>query len=103
MAEEEGFDIGRDLPVFLASVLDKMEYICQNDEGEGAAEAHAKVIDQSIRMLRSIRDLLLFLMAKGFHHDLWHLGTEQVQFLQDCLNYISETLFFLKSHLYIRE
>ena len=56
MAEEEGFDIGRDLPVSLASVLDKTEYICQNDEGEGAAEAHAKVIDQSIRMLRSIRD-----------------------------------------------
>ncbi|XP_068723738.1 uncharacterized protein [Montipora capricornis] len=56
MADEEGFDIGRDLPVFLASVLDKTEYIWQNDEGEGAAEAHAEVIDQSIRMLRSIRD-----------------------------------------------
>ena len=41
MADEEGFDIGRDL---------------QNDEGEGAAEAHAEVIDQSIRMLRSIRE-----------------------------------------------
>ena len=56
MADEEGFDIGRDLSVFLASVLDKTEYICQNDEGEGATEAHAEVIDQSIRMLRSIRD-----------------------------------------------
>ena len=40
----------------LASVLDKTEYICQDDEGEGAAEAHAEVIDQSIRMLRSIID-----------------------------------------------
>ena len=56
MADKEGFDIGRDLPVFLASVLDKTEYICQNDEGEGAAEAHVEVIDQSIRMLRSIID-----------------------------------------------
>ena len=56
MADEEGFDIGRDLPVFLASVLDKTEYICQNDEGERAAEAHAEVIDQSIRILRPIRD-----------------------------------------------
>ena len=56
MADEEGFDIGRDLPVFLASVLDKTEYIGQNDEGQGAAEAHAEVIDQSIRMFRSIRD-----------------------------------------------
>ncbi|KAK2559501.1 hypothetical protein P5673_018147 [Acropora cervicornis] len=33
MADEEGFDIGRDLLVFLASLLDKTEYICQNDEG----------------------------------------------------------------------
>ena len=56
MADEKGFDIGRDLPVFLASVLDKTEYICQNDEGEGAAKANAEVIDQSIRMFRSIRD-----------------------------------------------
>ena len=36
MADEEGFDIGRDLLVFLASVLGKTEYICENDEGEGA-------------------------------------------------------------------
>ena len=56
MADEEGFDVGRDLPAFLASVLDKTEYICQNDVGEGAVEAHAEVIDQTIRMLRSIRD-----------------------------------------------
>ena len=56
MADEDGFDVGRDLSAFLASVLDKTEYICQSDVGEGAAEAHAEVIDQSIRMLRSIRD-----------------------------------------------
>ena len=54
MANEEGFDIGRDLLVFLASVLVKTEYICQNDEQKGAVEVHAEVIDQSIRMLRSI-------------------------------------------------
>ena len=46
MTDEEGFDIGRDLLVFLASVLDKTEYIWQNNEGERAAEAHAEVIDQ---------------------------------------------------------
>ena len=56
MADEEDFDVGGDLPSFLASVLDKAEHICQNDVGVGAAEAHAEVIDQSIRMLRSIRD-----------------------------------------------
>ena len=56
MADGEGFDFRRDLPLFLASVLDKTECVCQNEEGEAAAEAHAEVIDQSIRMLRSIRD-----------------------------------------------
>ena len=56
MADEEDFDVRRDLPAFLISVLDKAEHICQNGVGEGAAEAHAEVIDQSIRMLRSIRD-----------------------------------------------
>ena len=51
-------EVGRDLPSFLTSVLDKTEYICQNDVGEGAAEPHAEVIDQSIRMFRSTRDSL---------------------------------------------
>ena len=51
MTDEEDFDVGRDLPAFLASVLDKAEHICQNDVGEGAAHAHAEVINQSIRML----------------------------------------------------
>ena len=46
MEDEEGFNMGRE--VFLASVLGKTEYICQNYEGEGAAEGHAKVIDQNI-------------------------------------------------------
>ena len=39
MAKEEGFDVGRDLLAFLASVLAKTEYICQNDVYEGIAEA----------------------------------------------------------------
>ena len=52
------FDHGIDLLVFLASVIDKTGYICQNDEGEGAAEVHGEIIDQSLRMLRSRR----------FHH-----------------------------------
>ena len=56
MADGEGFDFRRDLPLFLASILDKTKYVCQNDEGEAAADAHAEVIDQSIRMVRSIRD-----------------------------------------------
>lgn len=52
MMDEEDFDVGRDLPAFLGSVLDKAEHICQNDVGEGAGDAHAEVINQGIRMLR---------------------------------------------------
>ena len=51
-------EVGGDLPSFLTSVLDKTGYICQNDVGEGTAKAIAEVIDQSIRMFRSIRDSL---------------------------------------------
>ena len=58
-------EVGRDLPSFLASVLDKTEYICQNDVGKGTAEAHAEVIDQRIRMLISISDSTLS----------WYIGT----------------------------
>ena len=45
-------DVGRDLPSFLTSVLDKAEYIWRNDVGEGTAGAHAEVIDQG-RVVRS--------------------------------------------------
>ena len=47
--------------MFLASVLSKTEYIFLNDESEGHAEAHADVIDQSIRLLRSRRDFIICL------------------------------------------
>ena len=46
-------EVGRDLPSLLASV-DKTEYICQNDVGEGTAETYTEVIDPCIRMLISI-------------------------------------------------
>ena len=60
MADEVRRDL--QLPSFSASVLDKTEYLCQNDVGDGTTEAHAEVIDQdvsgciSIRMLISIYD-----------------------------------------------
>ena len=40
-------EVGRDLPSFSASVLvEKTEYLCQNDVGDGTTGAHADVIDQ---------------------------------------------------------
>ena len=57
MADEEGVDVGRDLPAFSASFLDKTEYIFQSYVGKGGTETHAEVIDQSIRMLRDFRDI----------------------------------------------
>ena len=55
MADEEGFDIGRDLLVFLASVLDKTEYSCQNVEGEGDTIGFPQYDDDC----GEIRDLLI--------------------------------------------
>ena len=51
----EAFDVTRDLLVFLASVLDKAEHICENDVDEGTAEAHAEVIDQSLKRCRQAK------------------------------------------------
>ena len=40
-------EVGRDLPSFSASVLvEKTEYLGQNDVGDGTTGAHADVIDQ---------------------------------------------------------
>ena len=89
IAEEEGFDIGRDLPVFLASVLDKTEYICQNDESKGAADSHAEVIDQSIRMLRSITDCR-------------DVGTSDKEELDSLAEAFAHVLFSLKHHIPVR-
>ena len=53
----EDFDVENDLPKFLDSVLDKVEYIFQSiNVHQEAAESHAEVIDQSVRLIRSISD-----------------------------------------------
>ena len=85
----EGFDVVRDLPAFLASVLDKTEYICQNDVDEGTAEAHAEVIDQSIRLLRSIRDC-------------YDIGTSEKEELDSLAAAFADVLSSLIHHLTIK-
>jgi hypothetical protein len=54
--ENEVFDVEKDLPDFLITVLDKVEYICHSTFDQEAAEAHAVVIDKSIALIRSIED-----------------------------------------------
>lgn len=58
MAEmAESFDVEVDLEKFLSSVLEKTEVICQNPVSDiELAEEHATVIDQSISLMRSIKD-----------------------------------------------
>ena len=56
MADEEVFNVENDLPMFLESVLDNVESIFQSDVGLEVAESHAEVIDQSIRLIRSISE-----------------------------------------------
>ena len=54
MASEEDFDLEKDLPRFLAEVLDKFEYLFQGNFDVEAAEAHDEVLDQTISLVRSL-------------------------------------------------
>jgi predicted transcriptional regulator len=56
MADEEVFNVENDLPMFLESVLDNVESIFQSEVDLEVAESHAEVIDQSIRLIRSISE-----------------------------------------------
>ena len=85
MADKEGFDVGRDLPAFLASVSDRTEHIFQNDMGEGAAEVHAEVVNQSVRMRRLLRDC----------HDI---GTSDREVGFTCSSFCRCVIVFKSSH-----
>ena len=56
MASEEDFDLEKDLPRFLAEVLDKFEYLFQGNFDVEGVEAHAVVLDQTISLVRSLKD-----------------------------------------------
>ena len=88
-------EVGRDLPSFLTSVLDKTEYIWRNDVGEGTAGAHAEVIDQSIRMLRSIRDSLSWYSVIFILEQVrWGAGST-------CSRFCGRVIIFLNHHIAI--
>ena len=51
------FDIERDLPKFLESVLKKSEDIFQNIDGKNdEVEVHAEVVDKSIALIRGLQE-----------------------------------------------
>ena len=56
MADKQVFNDENDLPKFLESVLDKVEYVFQSDFDLEVAESHAEVLDQSIRLITSISE-----------------------------------------------
>ena len=89
MADKEGFDVGRDLPAFLASVSDRTEHIFQNDVGEGAAEVHAEVVNQSVRMRRLLRDC----------HDI---GTSDKEKLDSLAAAFADVLLSLNHHITVK-
>ena len=51
-------DLEDELPEFLESVLDNVEYVLQNDDYNEDAEYLAEVIDQSIRLITSISEYI---------------------------------------------
>ena len=56
MASEEDFELEKDLPKFLAEVLDKTENLFQGNFDVETGEANADVLDQAICLVRSLRD-----------------------------------------------
>ena len=52
----EDFDVEIDLPRFLNSVLEKAVYICQRNVERRIVEQHIVVVDQTVSLLRSLRD-----------------------------------------------
>ena len=56
MADEQVFNDENDLPMFLESVLDKVQYVFQSDFDLEVTESHAEILDQSIRLITSISE-----------------------------------------------
>ena len=50
------FDVESDLPRFLDSVLQRTDQISQTKVDEGIVEQHIVVVDQTVRLLRILRD-----------------------------------------------
>jgi len=52
----DDFDVESDLPSFFNSILEKAEYICQINVERRIVEQHIVVVDQTVSLLRSLRD-----------------------------------------------
>ena len=50
------FDVESDLPRFLDSVLPRTDQISQTKVDEGIVEQHIVVVNQTVRLLRILRD-----------------------------------------------
>ena len=56
VADVEDSDAETDVPRFLKSVHEKAEYICQGNVERRIVEQHVVVVDQTVSLLRSLRD-----------------------------------------------
>ena len=55
-ADVEDFDVKTDLPRFLNSVLEKAEYISQENVERRIVEQHFVVVDHTVSLLRTLGD-----------------------------------------------
>ena len=55
-ADVDDFDVETDLPIFLNSVLEKTEDLCQPNVERRIVEQHLVVVNQTVSLLRSLRD-----------------------------------------------
>ena len=50
-------EVGRDLPSFSASVLDKTDYLCQNDVGDGTTRNATRAASEEGRLFSQAMEL----------------------------------------------
>ena len=56
MAEQESFDVERDMPSFLNSLLERTMDICQRPFDQEVSATHAVALDKTVSLLRTLRD-----------------------------------------------
>lgn len=81
------FDVESDLPRFLSSVLQKADHISQTNVDDEIVEQHIVVVDQTVSLLRTLRDSLSNINAddKQTLDNLSSAFSDVLSALQQCL------------------
>jgi hypothetical protein len=86
MAEQETFDLERDVPNFLSSLLERTKDIYQRAFDREIAKTHAVALEKNISLVRTICDC--FSLDPNDRHELDLLSKSLTNVLSSWMNYI---------------